>query len=78
MTATQIGTPVRTDPDAGDYHRLLLPGSYTLSVHANCYLDQEAQVTVITDTLATVQDFALQRDPASGCWTFLPYAAFNP
>ncbi|MBI4723095.1 MAG: T9SS type A sorting domain-containing protein [Candidatus Stahlbacteria bacterium] len=36
--------PIYTDPRLGDYHRLLLPGSYTLKASANGYLTK-----VITD-----------------------------
>ncbi len=65
VDVVQIGKPVRTDPDVGDYHRMLLPGSYTLVASAYCYEPQSAEVTVISGT-ATVQDFALV--PA-GHWT---------
>jgi len=54
----EIGKPVRTDPDVGDYHRLLLPGTWTLHCSAEGYLDQTWIVSVISGT-ATVQDCAL-------------------
>ncbi len=54
----QIAKPVRTDPDVGDYHRLLLPGTYTVTASADGYLGQSAAVGVISGT-ATVQDFQL-------------------
>ncbi len=30
--------PTYTDPDVGDYHRLLLPGTYNLTIHAPDYI----------------------------------------
>ncbi len=54
----EIGKPVRTDPDVGDYHRLLLPGTWTLVCSADGYLDQSWVVSVISGT-ATVQDCAM-------------------
>ncbi len=56
----EIGKPVHTDPDIGDYHRLLLPGTYTLIASADGYTSQSAVVTVV-DGPATVQHFALSR-----------------
>jgi len=61
VDVTQIGKVVRTDPDVGDYHRLLLPGTWTLLCHADGYLDQTWTVQVISGT-ATVQDCALCSD----------------
>lgn len=50
---------IRTDPDAGDYHRMLLPGDYILTAQAHGYLPQTAQITV--PTLGTVtHDFVLE------------------
>ncbi len=54
--------PVATDPTAGDYTRLLLPGSYTLAASAPCYEPQTASITVVDGT-PTVQNFALQPSP---------------
>lgn len=56
-----IDKAVRTDPDVGDYHRLLLPGTYTLVCHAEGYLDQSWPITVVSGT-ATVQDCAMRRE----------------
>ncbi len=61
VDVVEIGKIVRTDPDVGDYHRLLLPGTYTLHCHADGYLDQYWPVTVV-DGPATVQDCALYQD----------------
>lgn len=58
VDVAEIGKLVRTDPDVGDYHRLLLPGAYTLVASAACYETQSAPVTVV-DGPATVQDFQL-------------------
>jgi len=57
----EIGQPVRTDPDVGDYHRLLLPGAYTLQASATGYLTQTAAVTVISGT-TIVRHFQLVPD----------------
>ncbi|MBN1661563.1 MAG: carboxypeptidase-like regulatory domain-containing protein [Anaerolineae bacterium] len=65
VDVVEIGKPVFTDPDVGDYHRLLLPGTYTLVASAPCYLPLTATVTV-TSGMATVQDFGLY--PADA-WT---------
>jgi hypothetical protein len=61
----QIGKPVPTDPEVGDYHRLLLSDTYTVTASAYCYEDQAATVTVVSGT-ATVQDFPM--NPAAN-WT---------
>ena len=58
VDVAEIGKVVRTDPDVGDYHRLLLPGTYTLVCHAGGYVDQTWTVGVTSDA-ATVQDCAL-------------------
>lgn len=51
--------PALTDPSVGDYHRLLMPGTYTLRAEAFCYQPQTVQV-VVADGAATVHNFALQ------------------
>jgi hypothetical protein len=54
-----VDIPGRTDAAVGDYHRLLLPGTYTLRAEAVCYVPQTVQV-VVNEGAATVQNFALQ------------------
>ncbi len=51
----EIGKEVATDPDVGDYHRLALPGTYTVLCHADGYEDQTWTVEVM-EVGATVQD----------------------
>ncbi len=48
----------RTDPQVGDYHRVILEGDYTLSAAADGYIGQSAPVSVLTGTAAR-QDFYL-------------------
>jgi carboxypeptidase D len=54
--------PVFTDPDVGDYHRLLLPGTYTLAVWAPGYARERVEGVVVGGAGATRVDVAL--DPA--------------
>ncbi len=49
-----------TDPDVGDYHRYLKPGTYTLHFKADGYVDKDVQVTV-SDGDATVLN--VEMDP---------------
>lgn len=49
---------VFTDPDVGDYHRLLLPGDYTLTFEAEGYEEAVMDVTVTSGT-ATRLDITL-------------------
>lgn len=64
-TTPEERIPVATDPEVGDYTRLLLPGTYSLTARALCYEPQTVSVTVIDGT-PTVQNFALQPSPT---WT---------
>ena len=54
--------PVYTDPDVGDYHRILLPGSYNLEVSAVGYATQIVPVPVAAGP-AVRYDVALQLLP---------------
>jgi len=51
--------PVFTDPDVGDYHRMLLPGVYTLTLEAQGYQPQTIEGLLVTDGPATRADVAL-------------------
>ncbi len=59
VTVTGNSQPVFTDPDVGDYHRLLLPGEYTLSFEAEGYAPQTAAGLVVAGGAATRHDVAL-------------------
>jgi len=51
--------PTHTDPDVGDYHRILEPGGYTMEVSAAGYAPQTIAVTA-TSAPAARYDVALQ------------------
>jgi subtilisin-like proprotein convertase family protein len=58
----QVGSnpfPAYTDPDLGDYHRLLVPGSYTLTVSADGYQSQVLSNVTVFPGAATERDAAL-------------------
>jgi carboxypeptidase D len=62
VTVTNYGDPpantARTDPQVGDYHRVISEGSFTLSASAAGFQSQTADVTVTTGALTTT-DFYL-------------------
>jgi hypothetical protein len=51
---------VATDPDVGDYHRLVLPGSYTLGISAGGYQSTVIDNVVVSSEAPTVIDAVLQ------------------
>lgn len=57
----QINTPgidIKTDPDVGDYHRMLLPGTYTLTAISSGY--QSSSVTLyLPDNTSLIHNFVL-------------------
>jgi len=53
------GSMARTDPDVGDFHRLLLPGLYDLRIEANGYHSLEVPGIAVTEGEATVIDVVL-------------------
>jgi carboxypeptidase D len=63
--------PAFTDPDLGDYHRPLLPGTYELEATAPGYASATATVTVPAGGAAVTADFTLapsaEPDPADPC-----------
>lgn len=58
--------PVFTDPDVGDFHRLLLPGTYALTVKANGYATRIVAGVVVSDGEAAVVDVALTPSGGGG------------
>ncbi len=57
--------PVFTDPDVGDYHRILLPGTYNLIVYAHGYVPRRLKDIVVAEGPATRLDVELLPDRAS-------------
>ena len=53
--------PSRTDPDVGDYHRMIVPGTYSFEFTATGYLPQTIDDVVISGGPATILDVALER-----------------
>jgi hypothetical protein len=51
--------PVFSDPTIGDYHRLLLPGTYSVIVQAPGYESDTVHSVAVNDSLATRVDVAL-------------------
>jgi carboxypeptidase D len=51
--------PVFTDPDIGDYHRLLLPGVYQLTISAPGYIAWTESAVSVVEAGAAVIDVAL-------------------
>ncbi|TSA25124.1 T9SS C-terminal target domain-containing protein [bacterium] len=51
---------VFTDPDVGNYHRMLSPGVYDITVSAYGFIDQTITNITVTDTGATRVDVELQ------------------
>ncbi len=60
LTIVGRGVPntILTDPQVGDYHRVIGDGSYTLEASADGYLSQTADISVVSGTL-TSRDFYL-------------------
>lgn len=53
---------VFTDPDVGDYHRMLLPGTYTLTFQAEGFRTKTIPDVEVGPEAATRLDAALERD----------------
>ena len=51
--------PVFTDPDVGDYHRMLLPGTYDVRISANGYFTQTWRDVGVGDGPATRVDVVM-------------------
>lgn len=59
--------PCFTDPKIGDYHRVLMPGTYTVHYQANGYQEEVHTVDVYDDE-PTVLDVSLER--GSDCYAY--------
>jgi hypothetical protein len=57
--------PVFTDPDVGDYHRMLLSGTYDLVFHVPGYLPRGMRNVIVADGPATRVDIELIPEQAS-------------
>ncbi len=53
---------VVTDPDVGDYHRLLSPGTYTLTVEAEGYKAQTVENIEVTEDQSITVNFILENE----------------
>lgn len=60
--------PTFSDPTAGDYHKYVLPGTYSITIVANGYESQTISNVVVTSQNATSTDFELQ--PADGDYVY--------
>ncbi|MCD4746523.1 MAG: hypothetical protein K8R58_09500, partial [Bacteroidales bacterium] len=52
--------PTYSDPTAGDYHKYVLPGTYSITIVANGYETQTIDNVTVTANSSTVTDFQLQ------------------
>jgi hypothetical protein len=57
--------PVFTDSAVGDYHRLLLPGTYAVIAHSAGYVTDTITNIAVTGSAATRADFLLQPNPTT-------------
>jgi len=55
--------PTYSDPTVGDYHKYVLPGTYSITVKANGYQTQTIDNVVVTANNSTVTDFQLVQQP---------------
>jgi len=84
--------PAYSDPSAGDYHKYVLPGTYSITVVANGYQSKTINNVVVTANNATTTDFQLIPQHGQYVYKFsssqipnnneadegLTYAAFGP
>jgi hypothetical protein len=63
----EVYWPCFTDPKIGDYHRVLMPGTYTVHYQANGYQEEVYTVDVYDDE-PTVLDVSLER--GSDCYAY--------
>jgi zinc carboxypeptidase/carboxypeptidase family protein len=59
------GAPIFNDPDVGDYHRILLPGTYSLTATAQGYETITIDDVEVRENETVTVDFELQPLPAN-------------
>ena len=62
--------PTYSDPTAGDYHKYVLSGTYSITVLANNYQTQTINDIVVDDLSSTVTNFQLQPDTSQYIYKF--------
>jgi hypothetical protein len=69
VMAVEIGKAIKSDAEVGDYHRILLPGTYTFTFTADGYDTRTVPSVVVTDGIVTTLDapmYPVGTDVASG------------
>jgi len=60
--------PAYSDPTAGDYHKYVLPGTYSITIVANGYQSQTINNVVVTSNSSAITNFQLQ--PGGGHYVY--------
>jgi hypothetical protein len=60
--------PAYTDPTAGDYHKYVIPGTYSITIVANGYQSQTINNVVVTSNSSAITNFQLQ--PGGGHFVY--------
>jgi PKD repeat protein len=63
--------PCYSDPEIGDYHKYVLPGTYTITVKANGYQAQTISNVTVTANNATTTDFQLVPEDGQFVYKFI-------
>ncbi len=62
--------PTFSDSTAGDYHKYVLPGTYSITVVANGYESQTINNVVVTDNNSTTTNFQMQPEDGKYVYKF--------
>ena len=62
------GASVKTDSAIGDYHRLLLPGTYSVIFNAPGYLTDTVNNVIVTDSNTTRLDHIMKKNMTNLTW----------
>lgn len=68
VNVEEVDWPVYVDPHFGDYHRVLLPGVYTVTATANGYFPQTIHDVEVFEDSTTLLDFSLE--PGGGSYAY--------